>query len=381
MLRYYIWLSRLGRIPLEKRKRLLEIMGDAQKLHAASESELAKALPLKDAERRAFADKSLHEAESIIADCRKVKADIITIDDKRYPDRLRNIFDPPLVLYVRGTLPNIDDSPAFAIVGQRKATAGGIIGTKKIAYELSRHGMIIVSGMAEGIDSAAHNGALDGGSPTVTVWGTSIDKCYPSFNVPLMRAIERSGAIISEYPPFRRTYAADFVHRNRIISGLSLGVLVAEAKKKSGSLTTAKYAQDQGRDIFALPGNAEDESYRGANYLIQDGAKLVLSAEDILVEYRGRYAFVEKGGVKKQPEVIDNGGKSHYTLSQMLEKKAPAPANELHRAILQSISGLTHVDEIALKAGLPVEKVLVELIVMEVTGLVKRHPGDLFAIK
>ncbi|MEK7519918.1 MAG: DNA-processing protein DprA [Patescibacteria group bacterium] len=209
----------------------------------------------------------------------------VTINNKEYPERLRNIHTPPKKLFVRGALPP-DDAVTIAIVGSRKCTAYGKQAAYDLAYALAARGVVIVSGMALGIDGEAHKGALDAGGVTVAVLGTGVDdkSIYPHTHTSLAKSIMEHGAVISEYETGTPALPHQFPERNRIISGLSLGVVVVEASEKSGSLITANFALEQGRDVFAVPGPIYAQTSRGANFLIQRGAKLVLSADDILTE-------------------------------------------------------------------------------------------------
>ncbi|NJN69249.1 MAG: DNA-protecting protein DprA [Nitrospira sp.] len=207
----------------------------------------------------------------------------LTVFDPSYPSRLRAIPDPPPLLYMSGTLTPQDDV-AIAIVGGRRATASGRIHTEEIAKDLSERGVTIVSGLARGIDAAAHRGALAGKGRTIAVLGCGIDRTYPSEHQTLRRSLESHGAVISELPIGAAPHSHHFPRRNRIISGLSLGVLVSEAATNSGSLITAKLALEQGREVFAVPGSIKEEACRGSNRLIKEGAKLIEGAQDILDE-------------------------------------------------------------------------------------------------
>jgi DNA processing protein len=200
-------------------------------------------------------------------------------DDERYPSALRAIFDPPALLYVRGTLPS---GEALAVVGARQASLPGLRLTRDICREIAARGIVIVSGLARGIDSAAHQGALEADGATVAVLGCGIDRIYPPENSRLLLNILDSGAIVSEYPPGTPPLAGHFPGRNRIISGLSRGVLVVEAAARSGSLITADFALDQGREVFAIPGPVRSAGSQGVNRLLKDGACLVTESADIL---------------------------------------------------------------------------------------------------
>ena len=210
---------------------------------------------------------------------------IISINDAEYPAGLKNIFDPPREIFVRGNILAEDDN-AVAIVGTRTPTHYGLKQCEKLSYDLAIRGITIVSGMARGIDSAAHRGAIKAGGRTIAVLGSGFNYIYPPENKRLSEEIANSSAVISEFPPDTRPYKNNFPKRNRIISGMSKGVLVIEAAVRSGSLITANFALEEGREVFALPGRVDSEKSVGTNQLIKEGAKLVESFEDILEELK-----------------------------------------------------------------------------------------------
>ncbi|MDX2496084.1 MAG: DNA-processing protein DprA [Desulfuromusa sp.] len=204
---------------------------------------------------------------------------LISFWDDDYPSLLREIHDPPALLYLRGKLPVKD---CFAIVGSRRATNAGLTSTRELATTLARHDICIVSGLARGVDSAAHRGALDAEGATIAVLGCGIDRIYPPENSKLFHEIQQTNAIITEYPPETPPLAGHFPGRNRIISGLSRGVLIVEAAEKSGSLITGDFALEQGRELFAIPGALQNPNSKGTNRLLKEGAQLVTEAEDVL---------------------------------------------------------------------------------------------------
>ncbi|HZW85976.1 MAG TPA: DNA-processing protein DprA [Gallionella sp.] len=211
---------------------------------------------------------------------------IVTLADSDYPQALLNIPDPPLLLYVKGLLALLNQ-PALAIVGSRNATPQGLRNAEAFAQSLSEAGLCIISGMAHGIDAAAHRGALRGRSSSIAVIGTGLDKVYPAANRDLAHMLASQGALISEFPLGTPPLAANFPRRNRIISGMSVGCLVAEASLQSGSLITARLALEQGRDVFAIPGSIHSPQSKGCHALLKQGAKLVETAQDILEELSG----------------------------------------------------------------------------------------------
>lgn len=269
----HIWLREEARLSTRRIREAREHFGGAlEACRALNEGDLF----FTPREREQKANASWKRAEKVLENCRKAGARAICYEEDGYPEDLRQIYDPPAVLYLKGTMPRWEEMPVLAIVGRRKASPLGLETARRFARVLSAHGFLIVSGLAQGADGAAHQGAMEGPTPTVAVLGTAIDQCYPaSHNALLRRILEKEGAALSEYPPGRRGYPGYFPRRNRIISGLSLGVLVVEAARKSGSLITAATALEQGRDVFAVPGSIDRPEYEGCNQLIRSGGYLV----------------------------------------------------------------------------------------------------------
>lgn len=279
----------------------------------------------------------------------RVGAHFITHDEDAYPPLLKQLPDAPIILYVRGTLLP-DDQRALAIVGTRKATSYGRDAAYRLARELAAQGVTIISGLAHGIDAAAHQGALDGGGRTIAVLGCGVDRIYPADHRALAARIIQNGALVSEFPLGSAPDAHHFPRRNRIISGLSLGVLIVEAPHKSGAIITASAAAEQGREVFAVPGSIFSPASAGANRLIQDGAKLVLTVDDILDELQLISRYVE---TRKVAEKV-------------------APANEEERLILDMLGAEpTHVDDLVRRCGLPVATVNSTLAILELKGLAR----------
>ena len=278
---------------------------------------------------------------------------IISFWDTEYPPLLREIHDPPALLYVRGQLPHQEH---FAIVGSRRATAQGFITTQHLSAALARHGVCIVSGLARGIDSAAHKGALEVGGQTVAVLGCGIDRVYPPENSRLFHEILKSGAIVSEYPPGAPPLAGHFPGRNRIISGLSKGVLIVEAAEKSGSLITGDFALEQGRELFAVPGGLNYINSKGTNRLLKEGAQLVTEADDIL-------------------QSLWPGKKSKET--EQKNDDFIAQLNPRNRDVfLQLEYEPLHIDSIARKCGLTPMELSAILLDLELQGGVQVLPGN-----
>ena len=292
----------------------------------------------------------------------RLKIHIVTLFDRSYPSRLRTIPDPPPLLYVSGTLSAHDDV-AVAIVGGRRATPAGRVVTEEIARELAAQGVTIVSGLARGIDASAHRGALTGKGRTIAVLGCGLDRVYPPEHHLLRKSIESHGAVISELPIGASPLSHHFPRRNRIISGLALGVLVSEAAKDSGSLITAKLALEQGREVFAVPGPVKEEACRGSNGLIKEGAKLIEHAQDILdeilpqIDARMRAALSVGGGQAVAGEPL---GREDAEVYAALSYEARS------------------VDMVIETTGLNAAKVAASLLSLELSGLVRQLPGQQF---
>jgi DNA processing protein len=292
---------------------------------------------------------------------REVGGRVITLKDEEYPKRLKDIYDPPALLYVRGELKK-EDEFAISIVGSRKTTPYGRWFTEKVSQELARHGVTIVSGMARGIDSLAHWGAISGGGRTIAVLGCGVDVIYPSENRNLFAKMIDRGAILSEFPMGSPPEGGHFPRRNRIISGLSLGVVVVQASEKSGSLITAGYALEQGREVFAVPGNVGTESSRGTHRLIKEGAKLVESSEDILEEILPQW----RGERETTPKV-----------------EIPRPDLTEEEKVLYELLSETplHIDVMIRESRLDPGKVSSLLLNLELKGMVSQWPGKCFSKK
>ncbi|MEP7287257.1 MAG: DNA-processing protein DprA [Chloroflexota bacterium] len=283
---------------------------------------------------------------------------VITWEDTGYPPGLSSITDPPPVLYVKGTLTE-GDSQALAVVGTRRATAYGKTMTHEIVEPLAHRGMTIVSGLARGIDAEAHQAALDAGGRTIAVLANGIDRVYPPEHRPLAEQIAANGALVSELPlgtPAKNIY---FLPRNRLISGLAMGTLVVEAAERSGALTTANLALEQGRDVFAVPGNALSPSSKGTNLLIQSGAVMVTTAEDILNALTLDLAPLKTHKPSPRPE-------NAFIATSLAE-------NEVEAMILRSLATEPqHIDSLSRQSGLPVKVISSTLTILELRGLVQQ---------
>lgn len=288
-IRYSVWLS-LAAIPGTKSLcQLIEAFdGDTDAIYRSTHDDFV-AKGANEVLATRLCDKDLTEALKIIDFCQKRDVFLLPYDSPNYPKRLRRIPDFPVLLYGRGALPTIDNEVAIATVGTRRYTEYGQQNAYVISRDMARAGAVVVSGMASGIDTFCHRGALDALGYTIAVLGCGIDVVYPKSNRDLMEEIAQNGTVLTEYPPHTEPAGYHFPKRNRIISALSLGTLVIEADEKSGAMITARLALEQGRDLFSLPGNIGESTSLGTNRLIKEGARMVTGALDILNEYESLF--------------------------------------------------------------------------------------------
>ena len=337
-------------------RRLVEHFGSPGKALAASLDELSAVKGVNSSAARSLRSHDGQKAaELAVAALARSGARLVTLLDKEYPSLLKEISDPPPFLYLKGKLPN--SSTSIAIVGSRRASDYGISVTARLSRELAEQGVTIVSGLALGVDAAAHRGALQLSGATVGVLGCGIDLIYPPENRGLYREMEEKGAIVSEFAPGTPPDAPNFPRRNRIISGMSRGVLVVEAAERSGSLITARFALEQGREVFAVPGNINFRASRGTNSLIKEGAKLVETVADIMGE-------LPPGGNLPQW-----ARKQHFNLS---------PDEEKLTALLAEKP--LQIDELTVRSGLTVPAVSAMLLRLELQGAVMQIPGKIFSL-
>lgn len=388
---YWIWFAQLKGLNLYEKQQLLETFRDPEEIYLAD----AKLLP----SGVEISDHDLTEATAIYQQCIRLGVGILTYTDAAYPERLRNIEDPPMVLYFKGRLPDWQAQPVIGVVGTRKASSYGLQTAHLLSSQIAACGGLVVSGVATGIDALSMEGALDAGKTTVGVLGGGVDVVYPAGNRALYRRTEENGCLISEYPPGSRPYPGNFLHRNRIISGISDGLLVVEAPAKSGALNTARHAFAQGRDLFAVPGNLGVESCRGSNALLQEGAYAALSGWDVVKIYENLYpgavanrpvvlakpadlppakvaqtkAMPENKADKKKTvsqNAIDNSGKSTYSVIN----KRPVSLSDQENAVLALLGEMPQLPDSVMDASdLPFGTVQSILTRLAIKGLVQYH--------
>ncbi|MCX6356921.1 MAG: DNA-processing protein DprA [Candidatus Aureabacteria bacterium] len=344
-------------------KRLLEQFGSAAAALAAPPEALLQVRGIGPETVAALSrGKATVDVAAEMERIRKAGVTVIALSDPAYPENLKQIYDPPPILYVRGTL-TPGDRHAVAVVGARRCSHYGAMAAERLAEQIASLGLTVVSGMARGIDTAAHRGALKAKGRTIAVLGSGLNRLYPAENRHLAEEIASSGAVISEFPMETGPNKTNFPLRNRLISGLSLGVVVVEAARKSGSLITAAQAMDQGRAVFAVPGRIDSPLSRGTHDLIRDGAKLVESVEDICEEFP--YLFGARGGHDAARET--DAGRPRPRLTPYEE------------AVLGLISAQERpIDEIISTSGLSPASVSSALFSLELKHLVKQLPGKLF---
>ena len=380
-LKFWLWLTELPGLTNQTRLALLRHFPTPEDVYYADPAEVLLTEGITREQAELLEDKDCAAAEKVLADCGELGLHIVTISDAAYPNRLRNIFDPPCLLYVRGRLPAFDDEASIAVVGTRDCTPYGISSAEKLGFGLAAGGALVVSGLARGIDSAALRGALRAGGTVTAVLGNGLDVVYPRENRYLYEDIAASGALLSEYPPGTPPEGRHFPVRNRIMSGLSLATLVVEAPERSGALITAGTALEQGRDVFAVPGPIDAPASVGCNRLIRDGAGLVTDAWDILAAYAPRFPEkLHREGAREEPAVLG------YQARQRTEPKEVPPSLSLSNNDLsltddqiRLLRTLTEepmlVDDLIEETEIPTRRVLSALTVLEIEHLVTQHPG------
>lgn len=403
MLEHWLWLAHRPGINEHLKVLLLQFFSSPEQVYSAGQGEYASVPGLTAAGKKALADKDLAPFEAALETCRQKGIRILTYEDQEYPWRLKNIYHPPLVLYYKGRLPAFSGTPVIGLVGTRKCSAYGFSVAKRLGGEISACGGLVVSGLAEGIDAAAMSGALQAGYPTVGVLGTGVDVVYPACNKALFAQVEQNGCLLSEFLPGTQAFKWNFPRRNRIISGLSVGVVIVEVPERSGALHTARAALEQSRDLYAVPGNVDLPSFAGSNRLLREGACPVCCGWDVMSEYTSLFPdkirkvhFQAEGAspaaeptprqtIKKkepkQPERkkdIDNTPAAAYIDLNTALQGLP----EQERAIVSCLTeGEKLVDEVIAATGIPSGQFLRQLTMLELKGLIVRLPGNRLALR
>lgn len=381
-LKYWLWLTELAGLTNQTRLALLRHFPSPEDAYYADPEEVLLTEGITRAQAELLKNKDLSAADRVLADCQRLDIRLLTLQDAAYPGRLKNIYDPPCLLYVRGRLPVFDEEAAVAVVGTRDCTPYGIACAEKLGYGLAAAGAVVVTGLARGIDSAAARGALRAGGTVAAVVANGLDVRYPPESRYLYEDVAAAGVLMSEYPPGTEPARRHFPVRNRILSGLSVATVVVEAPARSGALITAGTALEQGRDVFAVPGPVDAPASVGCNRLIRDGAGVAAEAWDILREYEARFPDkLRPCGAERRPAVLG------YQARQRQEAKPVPPSVSLSRsdlsltddqiALLRALpeEGPMLADDLIELTGIPTRRVLSALTVLEIEQLVIQHSG------
>lgn len=397
-LKYWLWLTTRKGLGADGALTVLDCFQTPERAYYADREEYEQ-LPLQPSQIRGLTDKSMDGPEKILADCQRLDVRIMTLQDADYPQRLRQIADPPAVLYIRGRVLPFDEKAAIAVVGTRQPTAYGEGCAARFGMELTAGGALVVSGMAEGLDACAIRGALKAGGPVVSVLAGGVDVPFPPQHRFLYEDVASVGALISEYPPGMPHIGHHFPRRNRILSGLALGVLAVECRPYSGTMITVNHALEQDRDVFAIPGPLDAPMSQGPNLLIRQGARLVTCGGDILDEYRDRFpelkqhSPLEADAVRERLDEVEHQQKLHPrdkehkppAQSQQPERETVARSQQKERftddelALLHALGSKSRtVDELVELSQTPTRRVLSALTMLQVSGAVEEKPGRRF---
>lgn len=401
MLLYWIWFAQLNKVPAGLKQTLLQQFSDPEEIYHSERKSFASVDGMTEEALLALEEKDLTPAQSILEECKQKGIGILTLQDTAYPSLLRNTFDPPMVLYYKGKLPDWQAQPVIGIVGTRKASTYGMSTAARFGKQIAACGALVVSGGATGIDTMAMKGAIEAGRPVVGVLGCGVDVVYPSQNRQLFAQVTEAGCLLSEYPPRTKGLSWHFPRRNRIITGVSNGLLVVEAPEKSGALISARHALEQGREVFAVPGNVDVPNCAGSNALLQDRAMPALSGWDVVKEYApfwpekvrkvtAEYAGKPANMVAQRPvplatalagadkKGIDKEEKPTYSV---LNSEHPA-LSEAEQAVLAQIGrDPAPVDEVIARTQLSASAAKGILTRLTIKGFTVNHPGGRVSLK
>ncbi len=408
----WIWLAEIFGTGSIKTDELVDVFSSVEAIYEATPEDYRNLRYLSPKDYQGLCDKSLDEAERIFSYCGDKDYRIYTLDSPEYPGKLRDIPSRPVLLYSHGVLPDVDLTPSFSIVGMRKATPYGAKVASMMAMGVAQAGGIVTSGMAEGIDTYAHRGALHGNGKTIAVLGCGLDVCYPKSNLPLRETIPGNGCVLTEHPPKTRPTKYAFPIRNRIISGLSEVTVVVEAGIRSGSLITATTAAEQGRTVYAVPGNVDRSESAGPNRLIIDGARPLVTVRQLIAETLPLYPHVLRLSNLENTSLLDEAKRAEADLLEEIKtvqkRFRPQPQEE---AVQNSLAGMEKIaqeklsslpegltqrqlriyeliregspnlNEIAAKCSEPVYKVMADLTALELKKVIELLPTGRFIIK
>lgn len=384
VLKYWLWLSDAP-VSTRAKAALIRRYGDAETAYFAPSGEFASIEHVTPTEAAILERRDLSRTDAISRACLEQNISIVTLQDAAYPKRLKSIYDPPVVLYVKGKLPVVDDNALVAVVGTRKASSYGLKMAQRLAFDISKCGGIVVSGLTAGIDAQAAKGAMLAGAACVAVLGSS----HEQSNSRITQDVELSGALISEYAPGTIGRKSFFRDRNRIGAGLSVATVVVEAPAKSGALLFAQEAAEQGREVFAVPGNADSLNSAGTIALLKSGAKPVTEGWDVLCEFVSRFPDKLHPAEKEElPEPASEEKPQSARAAKLSTAQRPAELkaqldklNEPQLKIITAIdSDTNHIDDIMEATGFSSSQVLTQLTLLEIKGYVRRLPGNRVAL-
>lgn len=390
-LKLWVWLTSKKYMDAQKITALLSRYDSIEKIYETDIYEDVEGIGLR--EKRQLLNKSLETAEKIIEKVKVLGARIVTIEDETYPEPLREIEPPPYVLYMKGEDIDFRNELSVGVIGMRDCTDYGRVATEILSYEMASRGALVISGMARGIDSIAAVSALRAGGKTVAVLGSGIDIVYPPENDELMKAIWENGLIITEYPPSCPPYPQNFPKRNRIISGLSKGLLVIEAGRKSGTFSTVQYAKNYGREIFALPGGIFREESQGTNEMIKRGAIPVTRVEDIFERFPLEAAGLKKpdkksvlvrifekrkkAKIKKKIKAI----KEEENINISIDNSRFSGLNDREKAVIEPLLKRTmHIDDLVRETNMDIKELNSILPVLEMMGYIRKCEGNQYKV-
>ena len=396
MLKDWIWLTTRKGLGSRGVMQVLEFFGTPERAFYADPEQYDQIPGLSALARSSLRDKGQEGTDRILGDCDRLGVRIMTLNDGNYPERLREIADPPAVLYIRGGLFRFDQEAVIGIGGAREPSPYGETVAAQLGLDLARNGVLLVSGIAQGIDSIALKGALQGGGRVVSVLGGGVDVPYPWQNRYLYEDVAAAGALISEYPPGTPPIGEHFPVRNRIISGLALGVVAVECARRSGTMKTVEHAMEQDRDVFAIPGNIDAPMSEGPNWLLRQGARPVTCAQDILEEYLDRFpqqlskaAPLSPEAARQRLEQVRSREQTPEPAAKAEQEREVVPRERQKSRFTDDQLSILHVlgekgkqytaDELVERTQIPARRVLSALTMLQVDGAVQEHPGRRFS--
>ena len=380
---YWVWFAELRGISHKRKMALLKKFENPKAIYDAGQQAIFTLYDPTGKEWEALQNPSLDKAQAIVAQCKEKGIGILPVTSKLYPQLLRQIDDPPIVLYFKGLLPRWETFPAVGIVGTRSASAYGMQCAYQMGAQVGACGGLVVSGGALGVDAMAMDGALRQGYPAVGVLGCGVDVVYPPTNRPLFEALVQNGCLLSEYAPGTSAYPSNLARRNRLISGISNALVVVEAPAKSGALITAKYAAQQGRDVFVVPGNVDNTTCAGSNALLQNGASVAMKGYDVVGLYKDQFpdrvrnATIENVAkpefvpAKADKKPIDKRKNGEYSGKENLR---PLTGDDKLVYDLLSDDPIL-VDVLIARSGIGAARVLVSLTKLTIAKRIINHPG------